>query len=58
MFYRGADAAFATERDVSRTKRDIKTFEIRLRVNNARPPPRRRHDGVRAAPGGLDDCRH
>jgi HlyD family secretion protein len=35
VFYRGADAAFATERDVSRTKRDIKTFEIRLRVNNA-----------------------
>ena len=34
VFYRGADAAFATERDVSRTKRDIKTFEIRLRVSN------------------------
>jgi HlyD family secretion protein len=35
VFYRAADAAFATQRDVSRTKRDIKTFEIRLRVNNA-----------------------
>jgi HlyD family secretion protein len=35
VFYRGADAAFATQRDVSRTKRDIKTFEIRLRVDNA-----------------------
>jgi HlyD family secretion protein len=34
VFYRGVDAAFATERDVSRTKRDIKTFEIRLRVSN------------------------
>jgi HlyD family secretion protein len=34
IFYRGADAAFATQRDVSRTKRDIKTFEIRLRVDN------------------------
>ena len=35
MFYRGVDAGFATQRDVSRTKRDIKTFEIRLRVDNA-----------------------
>jgi hypothetical protein len=26
-------AGFATQRDVSRTKRDIKTFEIRLRVD-------------------------
>jgi HlyD family secretion protein len=35
VFYRGADAAFATQRDVSRTKRDIKTFEVRLRADNA-----------------------
>jgi len=35
VFYRGADAGFATQRDVSRTKRDIKTFEIRLRVDNS-----------------------
>ena len=35
MFYRGVDAGFATQRDVSRTKRDIKTFEVRLRVDNA-----------------------
>jgi HlyD family secretion protein len=35
VFYRGADAGFATQRDVSRTKRDIKTFEIRLRCDNA-----------------------
>ncbi len=35
VFYRGVDAGFATQRDVSRTKRDIKTFEIRLRCDNA-----------------------
>ena len=34
VFYIGQDAAFATQRDVSRTKRDIKTFEIRLHVDN------------------------
>jgi HlyD family secretion protein len=34
VVYRGVDAAFATQRDVSRTKRDIKTFEVRLRVDN------------------------
>jgi len=34
VFYRGADASFATQRDVSRTKRDIKTFEVRLRLDN------------------------
>ena len=33
-FYRGVDADYATQRDVSRTKRDIKTFEIRLRCDN------------------------
>ena len=35
VFYRGADAGFATQRDVSRTKRDINTFEVRLRLDNA-----------------------
>jgi multidrug resistance efflux pump len=35
VFYRGVEAAFATQRDVSRTKRDIKTFEIRLRLDNS-----------------------
>ena len=35
VIYRGADAGFATQRDVSRTKRDIKTFEVRLRLDNA-----------------------
>jgi HlyD family secretion protein len=34
VFYRRVDAGFATQRDVSRTKRDIKTFEIRLKVDN------------------------
>jgi len=34
VFYRGVDAGFATQRDVSRTKRDIKTFEVRLRADN------------------------
>jgi multidrug resistance efflux pump len=35
VFYRGVDAGYATQRDVSRTKRDIKTFEVRLRLDNA-----------------------
>ena len=35
VFFRGVDAGFATQRDVSRTKRDIKTFEVRLRLDNA-----------------------
>ncbi|MGZ5444213.1 MAG: HlyD family secretion protein [Thermoanaerobaculia bacterium] len=35
VFFRAADAGFATQRDVSRAKRDIRTFEIRLRVDNA-----------------------
>jgi HlyD family secretion protein len=34
VFYRGVDADYATQRDVSRTKRDIKTFEVRLRCHN------------------------
>ncbi len=34
VIYRGVDAGFATQRDVSRSKRDIKTFEIRVRVDN------------------------
>jgi HlyD family secretion protein len=34
VFYRAMDAGFATQRDVSRTKRDIKTFEVRLRLDN------------------------
>jgi len=34
VFYRRVNADFATQRDVSRSKRDIKTFEIRLRCDN------------------------
>ena len=34
VFFRGIDADYATQRDVSRTKRDIKTFQIRLRCDN------------------------
>jgi HlyD family secretion protein len=34
VFFRGVDASYATQRDVSRTKRDLKTFEIRLRLDN------------------------
>lgn len=34
VFYRAVVADFATQRDVSRSKRDIKTFEIRLRLDN------------------------
>jgi RND family efflux transporter MFP subunit len=33
VFYRGVDADYATQRDVSRSKRDIRTFEIRLRCD-------------------------
>jgi HlyD family secretion protein len=35
VYYRGVDADYATQRDVSRTKRDIKTFEVRLSVDNS-----------------------
>jgi multidrug resistance efflux pump len=34
VFYRAVDAIFATQSDVSRTMRYVKTFEIRLRVDN------------------------
>ncbi len=34
VVFRGVDAGFATQRDVSRTKRDIRTFEVRLAVDN------------------------
>jgi RND family efflux transporter MFP subunit len=35
VYYRGVDADYATQRDVNRTKRDIKTFEIRVRCDNS-----------------------
>jgi HlyD family secretion protein len=34
VFFRAIDADYATQRDVSRTKRDIKTFQVRLRCDN------------------------
>jgi len=34
VFFRGVDADYATQPDVSRPKRDIRTFEIRLRCDN------------------------
>ena len=34
VIYKAVEADFATQRDVSRTKRDIKTFEVRLHVDN------------------------
>ncbi len=34
VYFRGVDTDYATQRDVSRTKRDIKTFEVRLHVDN------------------------
>jgi HlyD family secretion protein len=34
VFFRGVDGDYATQRDVSRTKRDIRTFEVRLRCDN------------------------
>jgi HlyD family secretion protein len=34
VIYRGVDGGFATQRDVSRSKRDIKTFEVRVKVDN------------------------
>jgi HlyD family secretion protein len=35
VYFRGVEADYATQRDVSRTKRDIKTFEIRLHCDNS-----------------------
>ena len=34
VIYKAVEADFATQRDVSRTKRDIKTVAIRVRVAN------------------------
>jgi len=35
VFFRGVDADYATQRDASRTKRDVKTFEVRVRCDNS-----------------------
>ncbi len=34
MFFKGVEGDFATQRDVSRTKRDIKTFAIKVSLPN------------------------
>jgi multidrug resistance efflux pump len=35
VFFKGVENDFATQRDVSRTKRDIKTFSIKVAVSNS-----------------------
>ena len=45
VFFKGVENDYATQRDVSRTKRDIKTFEIKLAVPN---PGRRLFAGMTA----------
>jgi HlyD family secretion protein len=34
VFYKAVEADFATQRDVSRRKRDIKTIVLKVRLNN------------------------
>jgi len=45
VFFKGVEGDFATQRDVSRTKRDIKTFEIKVSIPNA---DRRLFEGMTA----------
>ncbi len=45
VFFKGVESDFATQRDVSRTKRDIKTFSIKVAVPN---PERRLMSGMTA----------
>jgi len=45
VFFKGAESDYATQRDVSRTKRDIKTFAIKIAVPN---PERRLFMGMTA----------
>ena len=45
VFFKGVENEFATQRDVSRTKRDIKTFSIKLSIAN---PGRRLFVGMTA----------
>lgn len=45
VFFKGVENEFATQRDVSRTKRDIKTFAIKVSVPN---PGRRLFTGMTA----------
>ena len=41
---KAAEADFATQRDVSRRKRDIKTVQIKLLIDNPGEALRSRHD--------------
>jgi HlyD family secretion protein len=45
VFFKGVESEFATQRDVSRTKRDIKTFSIKVSIPN---PDRRLFVGMTA----------
>ena len=45
VFFKGVESDYATQRDVSRTKRDIKTFAIKVSVPN---PDRRLFTGMTA----------
>ena len=45
VFFKGVEGDFATQRDVSRTKRDIKTFEIKVSIPNVQ---RRLFEGMTA----------
>jgi HlyD family secretion protein len=45
VFFKGVEGDFATQRDVSRTKRDIKTFEIKVSIPNTE---RRLFEGMTA----------
>ncbi len=45
VFFKGVEGDFATQRDVSRTKRDIKTFAIKVAIPN---PHRRLFTGMTA----------
>ncbi len=45
VFFKGVENDFATQRDVSRTKRDIKTFAIKVSIPN---PGRRLFTGMTA----------
>ncbi len=45
VIFKGVESDFATQRDVSRTKRDIKTFSIKVSVPN---PNRRLISGMTA----------
>ncbi len=52
VFFRGVDADYATQRDVSRSKRDVKTFELRIRCDNQDRAPGGGHDGFRHRAAG------